>query len=70
MQVFGSPLVSQITVEAVFTGIAGLTTTWGALYHGHGERWSSLNEHAAFTAFLRESSRGGIDPTLMFRIDF
>ena len=66
----GSHLVSQSTVAAVFAGIAGLTTIWGALCYGHGEIWPSLNEHAAFIAFLRGSSRGGIDPTLMIRVDF
>ena len=66
----GSHLVSQRTFEDVFAGLAGLTTYWGALYYGRDETWPSLNEHAAFIAFLRESSRGGIDPTLMFRVDF
>ena len=65
-----SHLVSQRTVETVFAGLAGLTFYWGALYYGPGETWPSLNEHAAFIAFLRESSRGGVDPTLMFRVDF
>ena len=66
----GSHQVSQRTVDTVFDGIAGLTSNWGALYYGQGEKWPSLNEHAAFIAFLRESSRERVDPTLMLRVDY
>jgi len=66
----GSHQVSQRTVDTVFDGIAGLTSNWEALYYGQGEKWPSLNEHATFIAFLRESSRERVDPTLMLRVDY
>ena len=66
----GSHVVAENTVQGLFGSVEGLTTSWGALYFGPGEAWPSLNEHAAFKSFLRESSLGGLNPTLMFRVDY
>jgi hypothetical protein len=62
--------VSMGTVQALFGNIRGLNTTWGNLQFGPGETWRSFNEHPALLAFLRESSLGGIDPSLSYRVDY
>ena len=67
---YGSHVVSQCTVQGLFASVDGLTAFWGALYFGRGEAWPSLNDHAAYKTFLRESSLGGVDTTLLFRVDF
>ena len=54
----GSHEVAQRTVQSLFCNIQGLTTNW------------TFNEHAMFIRFLRESSLGGMDPTLMFWVDY
>ncbi len=69
MAIIAFHLVSERTLETVFDGIACLTAYWAALPYWQGEIWP-LNEHAAFLAFFRESSRGGVDLTLWFRVDF
>ena len=66
----GSHVVSQHTVQGLFDSVDGLTASWGALYFGPGEAWPSLNDHAAYKTYLRESSLGGLNPALMFRVDY
>ena len=65
--VHGSHLVSEGAVRGLLGSVQGLTTHWGALYFDQGE---SLNDHAAFRTFLRESSLQGVDHTLLFRVDY
>ena len=67
---YGSHVVSQCTVQGLFASVDGLTAFWGALYFGRGEAWPSLNDHAAYKTFLRESSLGGLSPTSKFRVDY
>ena len=66
----GSHVVSQRTVQGLFYSVDGLTASWGALYFGPVEAWPSLNDHAVYKSFLRESSLGGLNPALMFRVDY
>ncbi len=44
----GSHLLSERTVQTLFSTVPGLTMLWGALHFGPGEAWPSLNEHALF----------------------
>ena len=62
-----SRLVSERAVLGIFGSPRGFTANWGPLYFGQGE---SLNDHAAFKKFIRESSLGGMDPELLFRVDY
>jgi hypothetical protein len=62
-----SRLVSERAVRGIFGSPKGFTANWGPLYFGQGE---SLNDHTAFKKFIRESSLGGMDPELMFRVDY
>ena len=66
----GSRVVSRHTVQGLFGSVEGLTASWGTLYFGQGQVWPSLNDHPMFKTFLRESSLGGLDPALMFRVDY
>ena len=66
----GPRLVLLHAVQGLFGSVQGLTTHWAPLCFGQGQAYPSLNEHAAFKTFLRESSLGGLDPTLMFRVDY
>ncbi len=70
----GSHEVSMHTVQALIGNIRqmirGLTATWADLRLGPRETWKSFNEHPALLTFLRESSLGGIDPSLMYRVDY
>jgi hypothetical protein len=66
----GSHEICMGTVQALLGNIRGLTATWGTMTFGPGEKWRSFNEHPAFLAFLRESSLGGINPSLSFRVDY
>ncbi len=65
-----SHAVSKGTVQALFGNIRGLTATWGDLQFGPGETYRSFNQRPALLAFLLESSLGGIDPSLWYRIDY
>ncbi len=58
------------TVQALLGNIRGLTATWGDLQFGPGETYRSFIQHPALLAFLRESSLGGINPSLWYRIDY
>ena len=58
----GARMVNARTVEGIFEGVDGVYALWTALYYGQGEACPSLNEHAVFTKFLRESSLGGLEP--------
>jgi hypothetical protein len=66
----GSHAVSMGTVQALLVNIRGLNATWGELRFGPGETYRSFHEHPARLAFLRESSLGGIDPSLSYRVDY
>ena len=66
----GPRLVLLHAVQGLFGSVQGLTTHWAPLCFGQGQAYPSLNEHAAFKTFLRESSLGGLDPTLMFQVDY
>jgi hypothetical protein len=66
----GSHEVSMGTVQALFGNIRGLTATWGDLLFGPGKTSKSFHAHPALLAFLRESSLGGIDPSLSYRVDY
>ncbi len=67
---YDSRLVFENTIQAIFRGVDGLYTTWAPLYFGPGTKYPSLNDHAAFIAFLAESSLGGMDKTLQLRFDY
>ena len=62
----GSHLVSERALQGIFGSSAGVTTSWDALYCGQGEACPSLDDHAVFKTFLRESSLGGMDTTLRY----
>ncbi len=66
----GSHEVSMGTVQALFGNIRGLTVTWSDLLFGPGETAKSFHAHPALFAFLCESSLGGIDPSLSYRVDY
>ncbi len=66
----GSHWVLEHAVQGIFGSIQGLTMHWVPLYFGQGQAYPSLNEHAAFKTIIRESSLGGLDPTLIFRVDY
>jgi hypothetical protein len=56
--------------DGIFEGADGVSALWTALYYGQGEECPSLNEHAVFMKFLRESSLGVLEPSLMYRVDY
>jgi hypothetical protein len=64
----GSHLVNERTVHGLFDRINGVTAQWGALYFDQGEIGESFD--SVFRTFLRESSLGGKDPALKFRVDY
>ncbi len=66
----GARMVNARTVEGIFEGADGVYALWTALYYGQGEECPSLNEHAVFIKSLRESSLGGLEPSLMYRVDY
>ncbi len=67
---YDSRLVFENTVQAILSGVDGLSATWAALHFGPGTKFPSLNDHPAFIQFLAESSLGGMDKTLQFRFDY
>ena len=66
----GLRMVTVRTVRCIFEGVDGVTAQWSALYFGQGEMCQSLNDHPVFRNYLRESSLGGMEPTLMYRVDY
>ncbi len=67
-------VVCASTVENlnIFSCVDGLTTRWGPL-HWHFSPCTtvpSLNDHPEYKTFLCESSLGGMDPALMWRVDY
>jgi hypothetical protein len=63
-------MVTERTIQGIFEGVDGVTAQWSALYFGQGTVCPSLNDHAVFRTFLRESSLGGLDPSLLYRVDY
>jgi hypothetical protein len=63
-------MVNQRTVWGIFEGVDGVNAQWTALYFGQGEECPSLHDHAVFRTFLHESSLGGLDPALLYSIDY
>ncbi len=58
------------TVQALFGNIRSLTATWGDLQFGPREPSRSFHDHPARLAFLHESSLGGINQSLSYRVDY
>ncbi len=66
----GAKMVSERTVAGIFEGVGGVYALWTALSYGTGHECPSLNEHADFLQFLRASSPGGLEQSLMYRVKF
>jgi hypothetical protein len=63
-------VVCESTVQDIFRCVDCLAVRWGALHFGPSTDILQLNDHPAFIRFVRESSLGGMDPVLMWRVDF
>ena len=57
---YDSRLVFENTVQAILSGVDGLSATWGALHFGPGTEYPTLHDHPAFITFLAKSSLGGM----------
>jgi hypothetical protein len=66
---YDTRVLCENTVQGIFHGVDGLNARRGVLHFGTGTGLLQLHAHPAFIQFLGESSLGGMNRALMWRVD-